>query len=270
MGSRLNRTNKAILEKLPEKLLRHLYQVLDMADREIAVVVGVKRTTVKKMRDFYGIPKTPKLKKILAWHANRDKEDVKASAKKNWDNQRAKGTLKTGRVPKSAFRPGNDNGKAGKTHKELFGEERAKQIDQQISDKLKGQSAGTKNPMYGKPPLNKKNNHRGGHVDSPLRGKVWMRSSWEIEYASYLTSQGIQWLYEPQCFELGTDFTYRPDFYLPDTDEWKEVKGYMTERDRKKLELMQSVHGIQVDVISWYEMQSMGLRIRPAHVARDS
>lgn len=102
-----------------------------------------------------------------------------------------------------------------------------------------------------------------GYVDSPQQGRVWMRSSWEIEYAKHLTSRGVSWLYEPRRFELGVSFTYCPDFYLPDTDEWKEVKGYMTERDHEKLRLIREVYGIQVDIISWEEMREMGLRTRP-------
>lgn len=265
MRSRRYYPNKATLAKLSEELLRHLYQDLDMADRAIAAQLGVKRDTVKKMRDFYGIPTTPKTKGILAWHAARDKDEVKASAKRNAARQRANGTYRIGVYPtKGSFKPGHDNGKSGKTHEELFGTKRARAMSEKISAALKGQAAGEKNPMFGKPPMNKKNNHRGGHVESPAQGRVWMRSSWEIEYANYLTEQGVQWLYEPRCFDLGNGRTYRPDFYLPDVDEWHEVKGYLTPLDKAKFALMESVHGIRIKVISWDEMRALNLRIRPA------
>lgn len=55
---------------------------------------------------------------------------------------------------------------------------------------------------------------------------IWMRSSWEIKYAQWLDSKNIKWEYEPRAFELVDGTTYRPDFYLPETDEWVEVKGW--------------------------------------------
>ena len=252
---------------LPEALLRKLYIDLDLTDRDIAKRVGVKRDTVAKMRSFYGIPKSLKLKGSLEWHRTRSMASKQIAAKKNWERRRRDGTAKTGRVPSSAFKPGNDNGRLNKTLEELFGEERARELKIRIANKLRGRFAGKNAAMYGKEPMNKKNHHRGGYVESPLQGVVWMRSSWEIEYANHLTRKGIRWLYEPKRFELNTNFTYRPDFYLPDylpdSDEWKEVKGYMTERDYDKIEAMQTVHGIRVAVISWDEMRALGLRLRP-------
>lgn len=252
-----------ISEILPEVLLRELYQSQDMTDCSIAEQLGINRKTVQKMRELYGIPNTPKTKGILDWHKNRNKDEVKISAKKNWKNRQANGTVRTGIVPKSAFKPGNDNGKLGKTHKELFGDKRSAELSKKIANKLKGRFAGENNPMFGKPPMNKKNNHRGGYVESPSQGKVWMRSSWEIEYANYLTSQGLQWLYESAYFDLGNGRTYRPDFYLPETNEWHEVKGYLTDLDKEKFSLMESVYGIHIKVISWDEMKALNLRIRP-------
>ena len=59
-----------------------------------------------------------------------------------------------------------------------------------------------------------------------------MRSSWEIAYAKYLDKQGIKWKYESKTFDLGNT-TYTPDFYLPKTNEYIEIKGYW--RDDAKL-----------------------------------
>lgn len=111
---------------------------------------------------------------------------------------------------------------------------------------------------------NKENNRRGEYVNSPLQGKVWIRSRWEIEYANHLTSKSVRWAYELKAFDLENGRTYRPDFYLPDTDEWHEVIGYLTDLDKRKLSLMESIHGIKVKVISWNEMRALNLRIRPA------
>jgi hypothetical protein len=55
------------------------------------------------------------------------------------------------------------------------------------------------------------------------------RSKWELAYAQYLTVHKIQWLYEPFCFFVGegpwTGKGYCPDFYLPATQEFIEIKG---------------------------------------------
>lgn len=266
MGSRKGSPNKRILELLPEALLRHLYQELDMTDSAIAKQIKVKRDTVKKMRDFYAIPKMLKTKGSLEWHARRTSEEKTIAAKKNWQNRGINGTRKTGRVPSSAFKKGHDNGKLGKTHEELYGIEKAQMISAKISSHLIGQNVGSKNPMYGKLPLNRKNNHRGGYVDSPLQGKVWMRSSWEIEYANYLTRHSILWLYESQCFDIGNGRSYWPDFYLIVTNEWHEVKGYMTDLDKQKLDGMINLHNIHVKVIDLQEMKALNLRIRPRRI----
>lgn len=267
MGSRLHCPNKRTLDKLPELLLRRLYQELDWADGQIADYVGLKRETVARLRKLYGIPTTPKINQIRAWHKGRSEEQVRRARRKCWETRRRNRTDKTGRVPRSAFKPGNDNGRRGKTPEDLFGAEGGRAFREKIAASLKGRAAGTNNPMFGKPPLNRKNNHKGGYVNSPLQDIVWMRSSWEIEYANYLTTQGIQWLYEPRCFDLGNGRTYRPDFYLPDSDQWIEIKGYLTELDRQKVALMASIYGITIHIISWDEMKALGLRTRPERIS---
>lgn len=65
-----------------------------------------------------------------------------------------------------------------------------------------------------------------------------MRSSWEANFARILTIHGIKWEFEPRLFSYpikrGTR-AYCPDFYLPSTNEWVEVKGWMDERSRVKI-----------------------------------
>lgn len=50
------------------------------------------------------------------------------------------------------------------------------------------------------------------------------RSRLEARWAVLFDHLGIQWEYEPQGFELDAG-RYLPDFYLPGTREWVEVKG---------------------------------------------
>ena len=52
---------------------------------------------------------------------------------------------------------------------------------------------------------------------------IWMRSTWEVAYAKWLDKQNIKWLYESKVFDLG-NCTYTPDFYLPESDTYIEIK----------------------------------------------
>lgn len=65
-----------------------------------------------------------------------------------------------------------------------------------------------------------------------------MRSNWEANFARVLTVHGIKWDFEPRLFSFpikrGTK-AYMPDFYLTETDEWVEVKGWMDDKSRIKI-----------------------------------
>jgi len=68
-----------------------------------------------------------------------------------------------------------------------------------------------------------------------------MRSSWEVAYAKYLDKQGIKWQYEPKTFDLGKT-TYTPDFYLPDSDTYVEIKGYFRNKAKIKISLFRKIY----------------------------
>lgn len=53
----------------------------------------------------------------------------------------------------------------------------------------------------------------------------YMKSSWEVKYARYLDSIGLDWTYEPN-FKLNNGHVYLPDFQLS-TGDIIEIKGYM-------------------------------------------
>lgn len=76
-------------------------------------------------------------------------------------------------------------------------------------------------------------------------GGLFVRSSWEANYARYLNflmdaGEILSWEYEPQTFEFpvkrGNRF-YTPDFKVITTTghEWHEVKGWMDDSSRIKL-----------------------------------
>lgn len=68
---------------------------------------------------------------------------------------------------------------------------------------------------------------------------IFVRSKMEANYLRYLNFIKMQWQYEPKIFyfkgiKKGT-LTYTPDIYLPDKDEWIEIKGWFRDKDRTKL-----------------------------------
>lgn len=83
--------------------------------------------------------------------------------------------------------------------------------------------------MFGKKPSKYKSGKYRG---------IKMRSSWEIAYAKYLDKQNVKWQYEPKTFDLGNS-TYTPDFYLPDSDTYVEIKGRWYKDAEKKFKLFQ-------------------------------
>ena len=93
---------------------------------------------------------------------------------------------------------------------------------------------------------------RGGRRDD-LEG-LYLRSSWEANYARYLNfllehGDIAAWEYEPDTFEFegikrGTRF-YTPDFKITNANggiEYHEIKGYMDSRSRTQLKRMAKYH----------------------------
>ena len=67
------------------------------------------------------------------------------------------------------------------------------------------------------------------------------RSTYEVRMATQLDRFGIAWQYEPTRFDLGS-CSYYPDFYLPDEDAYIEVKGYLGEISKHKIELFRQLY----------------------------
>lgn len=62
------------------------------------------------------------------------------------------------------------------------------------------------------------------------KGRIWMRSSWEVKFAKWLDKLGLDWQYEAKRFPITMDGwtqSYTPDFRVPKWDMWVEVKGQL-------------------------------------------
>jgi hypothetical protein len=122
-----------------------------------------------------------------------------------------------------------------------------KRIEKQ-SEKVKGEN----NPTFRNPKHNK--SFKAGKYNN-----VYFRSSWEIAYAKYLDNKNIKWLYESKTFKLRNNF-YRPDFYLPETDEYIEIKGYWLGDGMKKFKLFKKLYPyIKIVLLRKKELKSIGV-----------
>lgn len=110
---------------------------------------------------------------------------------------------------------------AGKSYDEKYGKEKA----DIIKEKLSKANSGENNPMYGKPSSlssggGRKGYYRGTHFRSSLE-MLFMHKCWTKGIA-YKSAESLSFVVH---YELdGVKRTYRPDFYLPDTDTVIEIK----------------------------------------------
>ena len=61
------------------------------------------------------------------------------------------------------------------------------------------------------------------------------RSRLEAKWAVFFDTLGIKWEYEAEGVDLGNGLYYLPDFYLPDSKQFFEVKGVMNDVDQDKV-----------------------------------
>ena len=66
---------------------------------------------------------------------------------------------------------------------------------------------------------------------------VKLHGTWELEYAKWLDENNIKWRRPIEKFPYyfdGKNRHYTPDFYLINTKEYIEIKGYETDKDKAK------------------------------------
>lgn len=96
--------------------------------------------------------------------------------------------------------------------------------------------------------------------------KINTRSGWESNLARVFKLHGIKFEFEPRRFDYpikrGTK-SYIPDFYLPATDEWIEVKGWLDAKSKTKIKRFKRYYPDEfsrfVMVISKYSKDGLAL-----------
>ncbi len=122
--------------------------------------------------------------------------------------------------------------------------------------------SGKKNPMYGKKAARLSGIGKGNYYDSPLQGKVWLRSSYEIAYAKYLDEYKILWMYEMETFELSNEMTYTPDFFLPQFEKFIEIKGYMKPESQIKINKFLEEYPWDLEILYKEDLIKLGINIK--------
>lgn len=74
------------------------------------------------------------------------------------------------------------------------------------------------------------------------------RSKLEAQWAKLLDHYGIPWTYESEGYEFEDGTKYLPDFWLPDSKQWLEVKGIMNDKDMHKCEMLAKESGHEVAI----------------------
>ena len=84
---------------------------------------------------------------------------------------------------------------------------------------------------------------------------IYVRSTWEANFARILNHLGIEWQYEPETFVVlvdGRELSYTPDFYLPASDHWVEVKGRWIGSAREKYDAFAELHRTSIVGLKFY------------------
>jgi hypothetical protein len=87
-----------------------------------------------------------------------------------------------------------------------------------------------------------KTKYKVPHGKRTLVGTTWMRSTYEARFATFLTLQNIEWVYEPKWFEIGSGKLYLPDFYVPSFDVYVEVKGWWRDDAKEKFDAFRMIY----------------------------
>lgn len=67
---------------------------------------------------------------------------------------------------------------------------------------------------------------------------VLFRSKLEAQWAKFFDAIAMPWIYEPEGYVFEDGTTYLPDFFLPDSKQWFEVKGVMSNKDMHKIKML--------------------------------
>lgn len=154
---------------------------------------------------------------------------------------------------------GENNPMYGKKTVGMTGKRHTTKSKDVMSKKAIGIHCGSSNGMYGKERPVGAGIGRGCYYDSPLQGRIWLRSSYELFYARYLDSIHELWIYEMETFELQDEMTYTPDFFLPRLEKFIEVKGWMRPIYKDKIDKFKEEYPWDLEVLFEDDLIKLGV-----------
>lgn len=127
---------------------------------------------------------------------------------------------------------------------------------------IRSANIGKRSHSYGKTPSVKCSYGVQCYYDSPLQGKIRLRSSYEYKFARYLDSKNILWYYEIETFDLSDEMSYTPDFFLPQYEKFIEIKGWMNEKSKIKISKFKDEYPWDLEILLGNDLKELGINLR--------
>lgn len=133
---------------------------------------------------------------------------------------------------------------------------RRRKISQFRLGKKRPELTGNNNPMHTHPNSYKSKWGKAGYRKDI---GIFVKSTWEANIARVFKLLHLYYQYEPESFRLLDGRTYRPDFFILDTGEIIEVKGYFRGDSKERMDCFKDEYpGIPFDLIDrdkYYEYE---------------
>ena len=97
-------------------------------------------------------------------------------------------------------------------------------------------------------------NHKWFLIENGIKKKA--RSGYEVIFSMVMNKQNIPFQYEPKTFILKKGMRYTPDFFLPNTNEWVETKGFLKPNAVEKMNEFKK-QGNNLKLVELKELEKM-------------
>lgn len=95
--------------------------------------------------------------------------------------------------------------------------------------------------ITGSRPTSPKASRGKAGIRKDVSDSIYFYSRWEANMARLYIYLGVAWEYTPRSFDIGGQ-SYTPDFYLPKTDTYVEIKNFWGEYSRIRDEKFRATH----------------------------